>query len=840
MKISQKQPINLNTFKKAITIASFVLLSACSGGGPESNPNPAPDSDNEPPPNYSGPDPQTSDIADFKREFWDKLSTQNRCGSCHGDGQTPEFVNLADVNQAYAIANSTTANGKVVDLDNPSESLVVTKVADDHNCWLSSSSACADTIISYINAWVGDGSSSGTTIELRPPTLREPGESLSFPESPALFGSTVHPLLTQYCADCHNEDALTPISPFFANDDLNSAYAAAKARINLDVPESSRFVVRLRDEFHNCWDQCTVPNDETGGDSGEMLVAIRNFIAQINPTQVDPQLLTSKSLFLAQDGIVASGGGRHETDLVALWNFKAGIGDTAFDTSGVEPAIDLTLSGSVNWVGGWGIQIVDGAARGTTTSSKKLHDLIKATGEYSVETWVAPANVTQEGPAGIISYSASPTQRNFTLGQTLYNYNFLNRSSETDANGQPALSTDDDDAEVLQTALQHVVATFSVSEGRKIFVNGQLVAQDNGETGGNLNDWNDTYILLMGNETDGSRLWQGTLRMVAIHNRELTPEQITQNFEVGVGEKFFMLFSISHLIDLEESYVMYEVSQWDSYAYLFDKPTFINLNDENIPDGIDIENIRIAVNGKEVKNGQAYKNLKVNLNATDYSSETGQAMSRLGTIIALEKGPQNDEFFLTFEKIATAENRFVEPPAPVPNTPSDLPARPDIGVRDFFEIHASMAKATRISMAQDQVAQTFETVKQQLPTLTDIDFFSSAQQMGITQLAISYCNVLVEDTGLRSSYFSGFDFTAPANTAFDNATKRDLIFNPLLSNIIGTNLASQPSDIDITDELNDLTTKLTACGSGCSSDRTTTVVKAVCAAALGSAAMLIQ
>ena len=55
-----------------------------------------------------------------------------------------------------------------------------------------------------------------------------------------------------------------------------------------------------------------------------------------------------------------------------------------------------------------------------------------------IETWVAPANVSQEGPARIVSYSGGTTLRNFTLGQTQYNYDFLNRNVNSDANGDPA------------------------------------------------------------------------------------------------------------------------------------------------------------------------------------------------------------------------------------------------------------------------------------------------------------------------------------------------------------------------------------------------------------------
>ena len=72
--------------------------------------------------------------------------------------------------------------------------------------------------------------------------------------------------------------------------------------------------------------------------------------------------------------------------------------------------------------------------------------------------------------------------------------------------------------------------------------------------------------------------------MVAIHNRALTQEQIQQNFDAGVGEKFFMLFSIGDVPGVPAgSYIMFAVEQYDSYSYLFDKPTFINLDPSVLP-----------------------------------------------------------------------------------------------------------------------------------------------------------------------------------------------------------------------------------------------------------------
>ena len=61
--------------------------------------------------------------------------------------------------------------------------------------------------------------------------------------------------------------------------------------------------------------------------------------------------------------------------------------------------------------------------------------------------------------------------------------------------------------------------------------------------------------------------------MVAIHNRTLTAEQILQNLDVGVGEKFFLLFYVGDLtIGSVEPYILFEVSQFDSYSYLFNQP----------------------------------------------------------------------------------------------------------------------------------------------------------------------------------------------------------------------------------------------------------------------------
>ena len=348
---------------------------------------------------YSGPAARTSDIQGFRVSLWEPLRAQNRCGACHNTGgQAPVFVREDDVNQAYESVNGH------INRSEPDESSLVTKVANGHNCWEASDSACATIITNYIESWVGDGASAGRQIELEAPPENVVGESKTFPDDSSLFSSNVHPLLTDYCSECHVEDAASPQSPYFAAPDAETAYAAVKNSIDLDTPSNSRLVQRLI-ELHNCWDDCP-------SNAQEMETAIINMANNISPTPVDPDLVVSRALTLPE-GTVASGGSRQENDIVALYEFKTGSGNTAYDTSGVDPAANLSLSGDTTWVEGWGLEFKTGKAQGSTSDSRKLSQLIQATGEYTVEAWVVPANVTQEGPARIISYSAGTDDRNF-------------------------------------------------------------------------------------------------------------------------------------------------------------------------------------------------------------------------------------------------------------------------------------------------------------------------------------------------------------------------------------------------------------------------------------------
>jgi hypothetical protein len=798
----------------------MLTITACGGGDVKSNPPQQQDPQSS---EYTGPAPATEDIQKYKSSLWDNISTDDKCGGCHTDGeQAPYFASKNDVNDAYAATNS------LVNLADPDSSRLVEKVAGGHNCWLASDSACGETMEQWIKLWADDRVNVKNTIELSAPVIREPGASKNFPTNTALFNTHIYPVVSQYCVACHSESSDFAQSPFFASNDIDQAYESIKQLINLDNPTQSRLVIRLGSEFHNCWSNCQ-------SDSTEMLNAIVALSDEIDLDEISSEMVTSKSLRLT-DGITASSGGRFESDVIALYQFKTGEGNIAYDTSGISPAANLTLQGDIEWLGSWGLSFTQGKAQASTANSKKLHDLITSTGEFSVEAWLTPNNVVQEGPARIVTYSAGNNDRNFMLGQTQYNYDFSLRTQNSNANGDPALSTPDA-TETLQATLQHVVITYSATTGRRIYVNGELIDVTD-ENIAPLISWDDSFALILGQEASGQHTWQGDIRLLAVYNRVLAQEHIQQNYDVGVGEKFFLLFSVSDLIDLANSYVMFEVSQYDNYSYLFNNAALVNIDGSPVTTAFNLKGLRIGLNGKESAQGQAYKNIDLSISNEQALTEP-LAISDLGTIIALEKGANQDEFFLSFEQIG--EHNNVTVPGQF-TTPDEIPASTisaQIGLRNFAEINHSMSALTGVTQQNSNIASTYQLVKRQLPSIENIETFISAQQMGITQLAIAYCDAAIEDDELVNAWFSNVNFTQPPSIALSSSQRTNFL-TPLLAQLIPLNLATQPDNAQVYNELDSLITKLSVCDGECTGERTRTIAKASCAAILASAVMLVQ
>jgi len=812
------------------TVLAALLLGACSGGAPTTQlPNVQAAAQVA---SYTGPAPGSADVQAFESNLWVNISPSNRCGNCHkASGQTPMFARSDDINLAYSGALT------VVNLSQPETSLMVQKVAGGHNCWLSSPQACADILTTWISNWAGggSGSSAGTQIQLTAPPSQTVGATKVFPADATLFSTTVYPVVQQWCARCHSDTAATPQSPYFASGNLTEAYLAAQPEIDLNTPTNSTFYLRLAQQSHNCWGNPV----NCPASAAVMLAALQAYASGIAVAPVDPTLVVSKALSLTQ-GTVASGANRYDAHDIAKWEFKEGTGTIAYDTSGVDPGMDLTLSGNTGWVGGWGVSFgVNGRAQASTATSSKLYNKLSTSGQYSIELWVNAANVTQT-KAYIASYSGGDKLRNFTVAQDAFQYEAFARSSASDLNGAPTLLTNVNN-QLAQAALQHVVLTYDSTHGRRLYVNGVYTGDVDSTTGGAINNWDNSFAFLVGNETSGDHPWTGTLRFAAVHDVALTQQQIQQNYAAGVGATYYLLFDVSSLIDTPQSYIMFTASQYDSYSYLFARPTFINLNPVFKPtSSIPIQGIRIGVNGAEVPVDQAYIPLSVSVDSSDYSPSTGQLLSPIGTVIPVENGPASDQFFLTFALIGTQAHTYTVP-TPTAPTPTDLPASSDIGMRVFNEVNGSMAKLTTVPATNPAVNSTYLTVQTGLPTVFNIQSVSSGAQIASAQLAMQYCQALVNDPTLGPAFFPGMNFNVAPSAAFASTGGMDQIVQPLINNLIGQNIATQPSSAAVSTELYNLISDLSTCGGGtCPAGRTQTITMAACTAILSSATTLIK
>ena len=231
--------------------------------------------------------------------------------------------------------------------------------------------------------------------------------------------------------------------------------------------------------------------------------------------------------------------------MIALYTFDDAEGNVVRDTSGLEPALDLTIESlsSTSWLPG--ALRLDAATRVVSDGpATRLVEAITSTGEVTVEAWITPSNVTQGGPARVVTLSDGSHHRNLTLGQGLPQgqspelYNVRMRSSENGAddpakadNGLPHVATP---SGVASTQLQHVVFTRNSDGTARIFVDGSPSAD--AVMAGDLSNWNADYLLALGNELGADRPWLGIFHRVVLYDRALSEGEVLEQWGVGVDD----------------------------------------------------------------------------------------------------------------------------------------------------------------------------------------------------------------------------------------------------------------------------------------------------------------
>lgn len=223
--------------------------------------------------------------------------------------------------------------------------------------------------------------------------------------------------------------------------------------------------------------------------------------------------------------------------LQALYTFDEGSGKTIHDRSGVTPPLDLAIfGGGISWISGGGVAINSQSSITSSGAAAKLVDASQSSGAFTVEVWLKPANVTQNGPARIFTLSANPFERNLTIGQgktgsqptDIFDFRLRTDSAAVNGNGEPSITTE---SGVATTGITHLTYSRQADGLTVVTVNGSTTTI--GRVGGSLDNWDRSYALGLANEYGGNRGWLGELHHVAYYDCALDLPDVSTNFELG-------------------------------------------------------------------------------------------------------------------------------------------------------------------------------------------------------------------------------------------------------------------------------------------------------------------
>jgi hypothetical protein len=210
------------------------------------------------------------------------------------------------------------------------------------------------------------------------------------------------------------------------------------------------------------------------------------------------------------------------SDLLALYTFDDAGGDRVRDVSGAGKPLNLAIgdTSAVEWTER-GLVVKEPTLITTSDPPARLTRDVKRASAITIEVWITPAKTDQSGPARILTLSSGTGERNFTLGQEGDRYDVRLRSTRTDGNGLPSLSSPAGEVRLEPT---HVVYSRDPTGRAMLYINGKQQAA--GNVDGDLSNWNEDFSLAIANETTKDRPWRGTLHKVAIYSRALSAEEI--------------------------------------------------------------------------------------------------------------------------------------------------------------------------------------------------------------------------------------------------------------------------------------------------------------------------
>ena len=235
--------------------SAVAVLAGCSGGGAPTVENPVTTAPPGAPTTPARPRPN-ADVQAFRINLWENIKANNRCGGCHNaGGQTPDV-------RAQRRREPRLPGG-----EHGRESHAARSVAHGHEGRRRPQLLAAVALGLRRHAHRLDpqlGRRVAPRAARRSSCRRRPSRkwAAARPSRPRrrLFAARRS---TRWCCNRRPRRTACAAIPRARPTQQSAvlrgaatsdeAYAAIKSKINLDNPAQSRLVVRLRDEFHNCW-----------------------------------------------------------------------------------------------------------------------------------------------------------------------------------------------------------------------------------------------------------------------------------------------------------------------------------------------------------------------------------------------------------------------------------------------------------------------------------------------------------------------------------------------------------------------------------------------------------
>ncbi|WP_455375375.1 cadherin-like domain-containing protein [Kaarinaea lacus] len=229
-----------NKMYRVMVFGSVLLfiLAGCSGGGSDGSPD-------------DGTSNNLGTLNDEQQAFATTVYPilEKNCSSCHSESSTVdiELANFAHSN--VVLAHAVVVNRDLINRDNPQLSRFVERLAvDKHFCWTNCTED-ANNITNAIARWndLEAGEAGGGA---------GPGEIVSPQTSVQAFTQSLHPVVTQWCGECH--DGSTAWTGFAsANAETAHENTLNRGLVSLANPSVSELVTYLSEDEHNCWSDCT-------------------------------------------------------------------------------------------------------------------------------------------------------------------------------------------------------------------------------------------------------------------------------------------------------------------------------------------------------------------------------------------------------------------------------------------------------------------------------------------------------------------------------------------------------------------------------------------------------